>query len=148
MDELNYSDVWLEKHSHFDGITWDTNINTMTKYILPFDDRLLRLDRIALKKSSQLEINSIKLFGNKQMDRFLLFPSDHFGITGDFIISKNRSVSDSENNHKLCFNKLDPLNHGGRSGDTITTYRVIFITILFIIIFQIIYRIIRKLNGN
>ena len=34
-----YNDCWLERKSHFEGLSWDTHTNSMTKWMLPFDNR-------------------------------------------------------------------------------------------------------------
>lgn len=45
-DKYGFSDLWLEKHSHYEGFTWDAQRNSITKWLLPFDNRRMRLDRI------------------------------------------------------------------------------------------------------
>ena len=79
-----YADLWLEQTplpSDEKGYTWDPNTNGMLNYLLPFDDRRMRLDRIILKNSANLSLESIRRFGeNKIPGRWNLYPSDHYGL--------------------------------------------------------------------
>ena len=46
LEENGFNDLWLEKYSHWDGITWDPSRNRMINVMLPFDNRRMRLDRV------------------------------------------------------------------------------------------------------
>lgn len=83
LDRHMLIDLWLEKHSHFDGLTWDTERNSMTKWMLPFDNRRMRLDRITMRQSKQLDLCDISMVFTQGLNRICLFPSDHFGIMAD-----------------------------------------------------------------
>lgn len=62
-----FIDLWLERYSHFDGLTWDTSKNTMTKWMLPFDNRRMRLDRICMRQSKQLDLCEIQIVANESI---------------------------------------------------------------------------------
>lgn len=64
-ERILFHDLWLERHSHFDGLTWDPYTNKMFWRINPFDTRRLRLDRICMYQSRQLDLEDIEIFGNK-----------------------------------------------------------------------------------
>jgi len=89
-EEFEYSDVWLEKHSHLQGHTFDGTTNKLLRTMSPFDNRRLRLDRIILKTKSNFAPKDIQIFGDRQIqttwsERWLpLFPSDHYGLISSF----------------------------------------------------------------
>ena len=56
LKEYKFNDLWLEKYSHFEGISWDPSRNWMINVMLPFDNRRMRLDRICLKDSDQINL--------------------------------------------------------------------------------------------
>ena len=136
-----YHDLWLERHSHFDGITWDPDVNSMTAFVPPFDNRKLRLDRVVSKKSRCLDLLNIELFGNKQLDRFWLFPSDHFGIKADFVLY-DKGLTISDNNHKKTFSKIPQDSHGYRTFNEIIVFRIIGLAFVVLILLFIIYKIV------
>lgn len=59
LDQNQLNDLWLEFYSHEEGITWDPARNRMINVMLPFDNRRMRLDRILLKNSAQLDLEDI-----------------------------------------------------------------------------------------
>lgn len=79
-----FADLWLEQTplpSDEKGYTWDPNTNRMIKFILPFDDRRMRLDRIILKNGANFSLESVRRFGeDKVPGRWNLYPSDHYGL--------------------------------------------------------------------
>lgn len=84
LEEHGYYDLWLERYSHFDGYTWDPDYNSMLMMKEPFDNRKMRLDRIAIKRSTQLDLEEIEKVAVDPLDRVFLYPSDHFGILATF----------------------------------------------------------------
>lgn len=46
LDKNGIYDLWLEQHSHFDGLTWDHKENKLNQYKSLLDNRRLRLDRM------------------------------------------------------------------------------------------------------
>jgi hypothetical protein len=87
----DYSDLWLEtepiretfqKKQHPLGFTWDPVKNTFIKYWLPFDNRRMRLDRIAVAdKTTLFDVKSpVGIFGDRHIPSsrakvyFLFFP--------------------------------------------------------------------------
>ena len=52
---FNFIDVWLEKHGDIDpGYTWDAKTNRLIKFMLPYDNRRMRLDRIMIRENNNL----------------------------------------------------------------------------------------------
>lgn len=88
-DENNFHDLWLEQHSHFDGLTWDPVHNNMNHYKSLYDNRRMRLDRVCLSDSKQIDIGELKMVANHQISKFGLFPSDHFGLSATFCKSES-----------------------------------------------------------
>ena len=54
LEQNGFYDLWLEQHSHFDGLTWDHKNNLMNHYKSIFDMRRLRLDRVCFLSQSRL----------------------------------------------------------------------------------------------
>lgn len=85
LNDNEFYDLWLEKHSHNEGLTWDPEKNSMNHHNSIFDDRRLRLDRICMKKSKQFDLKDIKMIATDIIPEAELFPSDHFGLSAEFI---------------------------------------------------------------
>lgn len=88
LESLKFDDLWLERHSHFSGITWDPSTNSLINVIYPFDDRKMRLDRICLRPSTQVDLKEIMLTADRPMGKSFLYPSDHYALKATFAISK------------------------------------------------------------
>lgn len=141
LEHSSFNDCWLERRSHFDGLSWDAQTNSMTKWMLPFDNRRMRLDRICIKDSTQIDLDDIELIGKENAGRALLSPSDHYGIAATFIKSKH-GFTKINNFFKLEFSKWERNVTGYRSISTIKLYRYITLIVLLIVIIYGIYRII------
>ena len=80
----NYADLWLEQTplpSDENSYTWDPKSNTLLKYLLPLDNRRMRLDRIILKNGANFTFKAIKRFGHVKIPgKWFLYPSDHYGL--------------------------------------------------------------------
>lgn len=69
------------------GYTWDPQVNPMINMVLPFDNRRMRLDRIAINSRSDLQAESIRITCNQKIDNsWYLYPSDHFGLEARFTL--------------------------------------------------------------
>mmetsp|Transcript_24142 Transcript_24142/g.27845 ORF Transcript_24142/g.27845 Transcript_24142/m.27845 type:complete len:180 (+) Transcript_24142:453-992(+) len=124
LEHAHFNDLWLERHSHFDGLTWDTEKNSMTKWMLPFDNRRMRLDRICIKDSKQIDLVDIKMIANQNTGRALLYPSDHFGLLATFCVSKSGFTSNQSTRHKKEMKMILQDETGYRSIERIVIYRV------------------------
>jgi len=128
-----FVDLWLERHSHFDGITWDTSANSMSGCMLPFDNRRMRLDRIAMRPSKQIDLLDIKMVGTENAGRACLYPSDHFGLMASF--SKNSNgLYQMNNRHKKEFLTIPKDVTGYRSVELIITYRCVTIASIVLVL--------------
>lgn len=47
--KYGFYDCWVEAHPDDKGYTWDPLRNKLINYLLPYDNRRMRLDRIAVK---------------------------------------------------------------------------------------------------
>jgi hypothetical protein len=45
LEKEGFWDLWLETGRHQDGWTWDAQNNRMLYFMVPFDNRRMRLDR-------------------------------------------------------------------------------------------------------
>mmetsp|Transcript_27469 Transcript_27469/g.24348 ORF Transcript_27469/g.24348 Transcript_27469/m.24348 type:complete len:154 (+) Transcript_27469:326-787(+) len=69
LENTGFFDLWLEKHSHTEGITWNPSVNHMINVMLPFDNRRMRLDRLCLKESKQIALEDISIFSNRRIGK-------------------------------------------------------------------------------
>lgn len=82
-----FLDCWVELKGDDVGYTWDPQVNGMINMVLPFDNRRMRLDRIAVSNGSDLKAESISIFANQKLEgSWYLYPSDHFGLEATFSI--------------------------------------------------------------
>ena len=125
LENHDFQDLWLERYSHSDGYTWDTQQNTMTGWMYPFDNRRMRLDRICLKNSTDFDLIEIKVVAKKKLDRIILNSSDHFGLLATFKRSKTGFKGGKMNKYKEEFAQIPPDVHGFRKMELIVTYRTI-----------------------
>lgn len=128
--DMDYRDLWLETKPNDDGYTWDPKKNKMINWFLFFDNRRMRLDRICVKQESKLVVDDIFIFGNKQIGKWYLFPSDHFGIAADVKFGKKEIRIDYS---KLWNNKLE-LMTGFRTIKTIIFMRNFLLLIMILAI--------------
>ena len=70
IEHLDYTDLWLERHSHLSGYTYDGKTNKFLWTLQPFDNRRLRLDRIILKNSSKFKLTNMQLFGKERINKW------------------------------------------------------------------------------
>ena len=85
--EEGFVDLWVQKHPDKPGYTWDPTVSTFLNVLRPFDNRRLRLDRIALAEGSSLfDVEDMRVFANDQKIGRYLFPSDHFGLVAKMAI--------------------------------------------------------------
>ena len=83
----DFLDCWLEVNPEDVGYTWDTYVNGMINMLLPFDNRRMRLDRIAISNGSDLQTASMRIIANQKLQgSCYLYPSDHFGLEATFNI--------------------------------------------------------------
>jgi len=92
---LSYTPSWLYSQPDpvdEDGYTFDSLVNTMIPYYVPFERRRMRLDRILLKKESNLSpLEKVKKFANEPIEKGkYLFTSDHFGLFIDMTIDQDK----------------------------------------------------------
>ncbi|CAI2374834.1 unnamed protein product [Moneuplotes crassus] len=104
IESVGLYDLWLEKHSHNDGITWDPSKNRLINVMLPFDNRRMRLDRICMLESKQMSISDITMFADQRISKCYLYPSDHFGLRAELILGKPFKPKD--NRHKREMKKI------------------------------------------
>ena len=67
LETYDFIDLWLEKHSHMKGYSWDPKQNSMLNIMLPFDNRRMRLDRICVKNNTEFIIDDISMFGDRRI---------------------------------------------------------------------------------
>jgi len=88
-----YVDIWTELNPDDPGLSWDSQENKLTQFMLPADRRRMRLDRVTLKKIKhplyELKPLKIQLCFNKPIfpthpSYSYLYPSDHFGLVTEF----------------------------------------------------------------
>lgn len=84
IEKHGYTDLWLQKHSHFSGLTSDSTVNKLRYMMMPMDDRKMRLDRIIMKQSEDIDLDQIEMIGQEPIKNFYQFPSDHFGLSATF----------------------------------------------------------------
>ncbi len=122
----------------------------MTANIPPFENRRLRYDRVVSKRSKQLDLQKIELFGDKKLG-CLMYSSDHFGIKAEFIYNE-KGLSITDNNFKQEFKQLKQNSHEYRSESTIKFYRIFSIVMIILIlitgIFLAIYLPLRKKDNK
>ena len=84
-----FLDIWQETNKGKPGFTWDIEKSEMAKKGSFPKEGSRRIDRI-LFKSKLLKSKGSKIIGDEPLDtKKELFPSDHFGLTGNFkIVSK------------------------------------------------------------
>mmetsp|Transcript_17127 Transcript_17127/g.15098 ORF Transcript_17127/g.15098 Transcript_17127/m.15098 type:complete len:160 (+) Transcript_17127:517-996(+) len=137
LENHNFHDLWLERHSHFDGYSWDPSQNSMINLFLPFDNRRMRLDRICLKNSKDFDLVDIQVVAKEKLNRIMLSPSDHFGLLATF----KKSIlgfQAEKNEYKREFNLIPKDVHGFRTIPTIVLYRVIaFLAIVLVVLYFI-----------
>ena len=133
--ENGFNDLWLELYSHRDGYTWDPARNTMINIMLPFDNRRMRLDRIWLKDSKQLDLEDISIFADSKLGCWYLYPSDHFGLKARIVLNWN-GLTLRDNSYKKEVLKLAHILHF-RSINRIVVYRVTWLVLLVIIVLAI-----------
>jgi endonuclease/exonuclease/phosphatase family metal-dependent hydrolase len=84
LEENSFFDLWLEQKSHFVGLTWDPVNNAMTHYKSMYDNRRMRLDRVCLSASKEIDLGDVQMVATDQIGKIVLYPSDHFGISASF----------------------------------------------------------------
>jgi endonuclease/exonuclease/phosphatase family metal-dependent hydrolase len=134
LEDNDFFDLWLEKHSHDEGLTWDPTKNTMNHFNSFFDDRRLRYDRICMKQSKQFDIKNIKMIATDKIETSDLYASDHFGLAAEFSPSSHGFIP-AETEFKQEFSML-PQNNTGFSTDTDILFMKIasLITILLFVL--------------
>ncbi|CAI2371620.1 unnamed protein product [Moneuplotes crassus] len=140
-DQYGFHDLWLERHSHFDGYSWDPQENAMSRWLFPLDNRRMRLDRICLKNSNAFDLIDIQMVAKERIDGFCLQSSDHFGLLATFKQTSKGFTGDQPNAHKQEYAKLAPDSHGFRSIKTIVAYRVITAVTIVLMLLYLIYKV-------
>jgi hypothetical protein len=74
IEDTGFNDLWLHHHSHFDGMTLDAIKNTFVAVTEPLENKKMRLDRILLTNSTQLDMENISMFADKKFGMAYLFP--------------------------------------------------------------------------
>jgi len=127
----NMYDLWLDEYSHEKGDTWVPEENRMLRYKSLFDNRSLRLDRMAMLMSKEINVDGIEVVGKGSIDDSDVYMSDHFGIATQFCKSEDGfQLANLENIAKLY--SLDPHETGGRSESDISKIAII-VAVLFLI---------------
>jgi endonuclease/exonuclease/phosphatase family metal-dependent hydrolase len=83
-----FVDTWQNLHPDQLGATFDTTTNLMV--MNSKRKKIVRYDRILVKSSNWKPV-SIEVIGNKEVTKIgdqSVFPSDHFGLTAQFIFNK------------------------------------------------------------
>ncbi|CAI2373410.1 unnamed protein product [Moneuplotes crassus] len=154
LESLNYTDLWLDKHSHLSGYTYDGKTNKLLWSLQQFDNRRLRLDRIALKRHSQIEAENIQLFGNKPINPwfkqrlFPTMPSDHYGIMLKFKINDVKTEDNRFGMYHDEFGMLPRNTTGYRSPMKIWVYRIIASWVVFITLALLCYYLCSFFNAS
>ena len=139
LKKYKFNDLWLERYSHFDGITWDPWRNSMINVMLPFDNRRMRLDRIWLKDSKQIALESMNIYGDKPVEGWCyLFPSDHFGLKATLHFDQ-RGLNAKYNHYKDEFYSLPQYETGFRKIKTIVVYRVVSLSLAILCIWAFLF---------
>ncbi len=73
--------------NQIEGYTWDAQRNALTFALLPFDNRRMRLDRIAFLKDTTLfsEVQEVRVCATDKIG-FCLAASDHFMLTANIAL--------------------------------------------------------------
>ncbi|CAI2367239.1 unnamed protein product [Moneuplotes crassus] len=140
-DQYGFHDLWLERHSHFDGYSWDPQENIMSGWMHPLDNRRMRLDRICLKPSNAFDLIDIQMVAKERIGGFCLQSSDHFGLLATFKQTSKGFTGDQPNAHKQEYAKLAPDSHGFRSIKNIVAYRVITAVTILLMLLYLIYKV-------
>jgi len=138
--ENNLIDLWSETNEG-DGYSWDTANNSLINFILPFDNRRMRLDRIFFMEGATffqtLPSEKMLIFGNKKIfpKKIIsyLMGSDHFGLKVKIGLKENEGGYQRKSVLKESFDK-SVQNDGFRSEKQIILYRVIFVLVFFVLI--------------
>ena len=136
IDRYHFYDLWLQQHSHFDGLTSDSKKNILRHYMMPLDNRRMRLKRMWMKQSEDIDLGEINMIGTKSIDSYYQFPSDHFGLSATFCKSSTGFVPQNTIFMEE-FDKLPKFKTGGRSSLEIKVYSAItlFLMLAFILTF-------------
>ena len=112
----------------------------MTKWMLPFDNRRMRLDRICIRDSKQIDFIDIKVIANKNAGRILLYPSDHFGLFATFCASKKGFTVTDNPRHKKEMKMILQDETGYRSIEKIVAYRLSTAALIALFIIYLIWK--------
>ena len=139
LETYDFIDLWLEKHSHMKGYSWDPKRNSMLNIMLPLENRRMRLDRIWVKNNTEFIIDDISMFGDRRIGNWL-YPSDHWGIIANFRISKHQgyNIDNARSTYKLEFDYLPQKRTGFRSFKWIMIWRTVAIILIILAIIALI----------
>jgi len=149
LDKTGFHDLWLEKQSHFDGLTWDPDANSMNHLSQIFDNRRLRPDRICMKESKQLDMLDIKMIATSPI-RNRLYASDHFGVEATFTMSEEGFIP-QKTSYKTEFSELQQWGTGYRTDSQVHFMNsVSIVTLLALVIFSLlfVYQAFKSLTKN
>ena len=102
----------------------------------------MRLDRITIKDSKQIDLYDIEMVATENAGRVCLNMSDHYGLAATFIKSEYGFTS-IDNDYKKEFSKIPKDVTGFRSISTIKLYRYMLLLVLLLVIFYPIWKVIR-----
>jgi endonuclease/exonuclease/phosphatase family metal-dependent hydrolase len=78
--------LWVEHDEDNDdpGFTWDAQTNTLISWMLPFDNRRMRLDRILVRKNNSIvkSVREMNVEGKEKLGWYLS-ASDHFMLLAE-----------------------------------------------------------------
>lgn len=140
-DNYGFHDLWLERHSHYHGYSWDARENSMINLMLPLDNRRMRLDRICMKNSQDISLDDIELIGTQRLPRICLYPSDHFGLVARFKFTDEGFDGTKDNKFKQEFMTVPKFETGYRSVKTIVFYRIMIFIALVLLTFWLLIKI-------
>lgn len=136
--ELNLIDLWSETHDQ-EGFTWDAQNNSLINFMLPFDNRRMRLDRIFFLEGSKLfwtiPVEKMEIFGREKVfphkSLSFLMGSDHFGLKVKIGLKENFGGYIRKNANVMKEFEKD-VETNFRSETTIIIYRCLSVVLIII----------------
>ena len=142
--ELKLIDLWTETQNE-EGFSWDAQNNSLTNFMLPFDNRRMRLDRIFFLEGSKLfwtiPSEKMELFGREKVfpnkNFSFLMGSDHFGLKVKIALKENFDGYSRKNAGIMKEFEKDTETHF-RSEETILIYRCLSVLVIIIVLVLVI----------
>ena len=142
--EFKLIDLWSETQNE-EGFSWDAQNNSLTNFMLPFDNRRMRLDRIFFLEGSKLfwtiPSEKMELFGREKVfpnkNFSFLMGSDHFGLKVKIALKENFDGYSRKNAGIMKEFEKDTETHF-RSEETILIYRCLSVLVIIIVLVLVI----------